>query len=147
MKTKLVLAGLAVLVILAAVHFSGGKDWSHHTGKVPFIVGYEKGLEKAKLLQKPRMLFFTTTWCGWCKKLAEESFTDEEAVRELDAFVPVLVDCDVEKDVAQRFGVHGFPTVRFVNAENEELAAMNGYAPAEHFLRVIAEAKGSAGLR
>ena len=30
--------------------------------KIPFIVGYEKGLAEAKFSGRPMMLFFTATW-------------------------------------------------------------------------------------
>ena len=35
------------------------------------------------------MFFVTTTWCGWCKKLARENFRDPE--------VKKLLNPDLEK--------------------------------------------------
>ena len=134
---------LAALLILAATSIAqtgAGKDWSHHTGKVPFVVGYEAGVAQARESGKPRMLFLTTTWCGWCKKLAADSFSDEAVARELEAFVPVIVDGDVEDDVIARFGVEGFPDVRFVTADGQQLGRVAGYVPKAEFREAIASA-------
>ena len=53
--------GLALALALFP-SVTAAKDWTHHTGKVRFTVGYEKGLKKAKAQGKPMMLYFTTTW-------------------------------------------------------------------------------------
>ena len=39
-----------------------GKDWSEHTGDLPFIVGYEKGMQEVGFTGRPPMYFFTATW-------------------------------------------------------------------------------------
>ena len=33
-----------------------------HTGKIPFIVGYELGKKEAEFSGKPMFVFFTATW-------------------------------------------------------------------------------------
>ena len=38
------------------------KDWSHHSGNLHFIVGYEKGMAEVAFTGKPAMVFFTATW-------------------------------------------------------------------------------------
>jgi len=39
-----------------------GKDWSEHTGNIPFLVGSAKGLKEAEFTGKPILYFFTATW-------------------------------------------------------------------------------------
>lgn len=38
------------------------KDWSEHTGDLPFVVGYEKGMKEVEFTGRPPMYFFTATW-------------------------------------------------------------------------------------
>jgi thioredoxin-related protein len=57
------------------------EKWGDHTQDLPFVIGYEKGLELARSHDKPAMMFVTTTWCGWCKRLALENFNDSEVQR------------------------------------------------------------------
>ena len=45
------------------------------------------------------MMFITTTWCGWCKKLANESFNNPEIRDLLANFVCVIVDGDTSRSV------------------------------------------------
>ncbi|GEM_PF-1949044 len=114
-----------------------GKDWSHHTGKLDFTIGLAKGLEKAKADKKPAMLFITTTWCGWCTRLAKDTFSNDEVVKALSAFTPVLVDGDVEKAACQKYGVQGFPNLRFVTPDGEAFGQMGGYLPPDKFMTAL----------
>ncbi|GIW92351.1 MAG: hypothetical protein KatS3mg110_0392 [Pirellulaceae bacterium] len=120
---------------------SDSDSWDHHTQGLPFVFGYEKGLAEAKAQQKPAMLFVTTTWCGWCKKLAKESFRDEEIRRLLtDHFVCVIVDGDTEKQAVGQLNVRGYPHVIFVDSEGHRVSECRGYVPKEEFKKIVEKA-------
>lgn len=53
---------LAVPGPASAQDRKGQKDWSDHTGNIPFIVGSERGLKEAEFQGKPILYFFTATW-------------------------------------------------------------------------------------
>ena len=74
---------------------------------LPFFLGYENGLAAAKSSNKPVMFFVTATWCGWCKRLARESFTDPQIKKLLENFVLVIVD-----GVGDSTGMHSVTDVR-----------------------------------
>jgi thioredoxin-related protein len=116
------------------------KDWSDHTQGLPFIVGYEAGQAKAASNGKPVMYFVTTTWCGYCKQLAEESFNDAEVRELLGQFNCVIVDGDVESTDGYA-GFQGFPYIAFRSADGEDLASVSGYVPLKQF-----KAKAQAAL-
>ncbi|MCA8961232.1 MAG: thioredoxin family protein [Planctomycetes bacterium] len=147
-----VMAGAVALLVSASVWVStstalAGDDakWSHHSGDIKFVIGFEKGQEMAQLSGKPMMLFFTTTWCGWCKKLAGESFVDPQVVAELTSFVPVIVDGDTEKATCQKYGVSGYPNIKFVTSDDKRHAEVAGYVDTKSFLAKVADAKKSIG--
>ena len=118
--------------------------WAGHAGKIPFVVGYDKGAVAAKESGKAPMYFFTATWCGWCEKLGQESFTDPEIVTLIgEHFTPVIVDGDTEKPVMRRYGVSAFPTVVFTDMNGVPIASVAGYQPKDRFLQVVrAAARG-----
>jgi len=56
---------------------------------------------------------FYAPWCGHCKKLAPIW----EALAQNTAGIKVgKVDCTVEKELCPRFGVKGYPTIKFIKA-------------------------------
>ena len=114
--------------------------WNEHTQGLTFVVGYDAGMAKAKAEDKPARLFVTATWCGWCKKLANESFNDPEIRKLLDQFVLVIVDLDNEQKVAEELGVEGVPHVVFESPEGRKLAVNVGYVPAPEFKAAVEHA-------
>lgn len=54
---------------------------------------------------------FFAPWCGHCKKLAPEYELAATALK--DVAVLASVDCTVEEELASRFGIQGFPTLKF----------------------------------
>ena len=113
---------------------SGGDPWAHHRGLVPFVVGSEAGLKASSASGKPIAYFFTATWCGWCTKLAEDSFSDTTIVEEMKRFTPVIVDGDAEPALMAKYGIEGFPAFVFVNQSLAPTAKILGYVPRDEFL-------------
>jgi protein disulfide-isomerase A1 len=54
---------------------------------------------------------FFAPWCGHCKRLAPEYEVAATALK--DVAVLATVDCTVEEDLATRFSIQGFPTLKF----------------------------------
>jgi len=123
-----------------AEHAEVDAKWAHHTQGLHFTVGYETGLAKAKAAKKPALIFVTTTWCGYCKKLAGESFVDEEVQKRLDRFELVLVDGDEETDVCRELGVKGYPNIILKHEDGRTVGRVGGYVPKEQFIQIIDDA-------
>ena len=89
-----------------------------------------KAMELSKKENKPMMLFFTgSDWCGWCKKLQKEVFTQSEFKKWAQENV-ILVEVDFPKAniqteevktqnrmLQQQFAVRGYPTCWFITAD------------------------------
>lgn len=101
---------------------------------------YDRGLELAREQDKKVFVEFTTTWCGWCKKMHATTFKDQKVIDLMnDYYIAVSVDGDsrdslnidgwitTEKGLTKSYGVRGYPTYWFLSPESEKLAPMSGY--------------------
>ena len=100
----------------------------------------EKAKEQAKQGGNRILLDFTgSDWCGWCKKLDAEVFSQQE-FRDYAAKKLVLVEVDFpnkkkqsdavkqqNEDLQKRYNVEGYPTFVLVDGDGKELGRHVGY--------------------
>jgi len=63
--------------------------------------------------QKNVFVEFYAPWCGHCKKLAPDYEVIGETFGKESSVVIAKVDADQHKELGSRFGVQGFPTLKF----------------------------------
>jgi thiol:disulfide interchange protein len=99
-------------------------------------LNYTKALAQAKKDDKLVMLDFTTSWCGWCKKLNADTFSQAKVQQFLlDKAISIKVDGDKEQDLVKKYSVRGYPTLVFVDADGKEVGRIVGYRPPDLFLQ------------
>ncbi len=90
-------------------------------------IAFEKGtwqeaLTKAKKENKMIFMDCYTSWCGPCKMLAKEVFTDPDAAKFFnEKFVNVKFDMEKGegKMLKDKYGVKAYPTLYFINVAGE----------------------------
>ena len=106
----------------------------------PWITDYAKALTTAKAEKKLVLLDFTgSDWCPPCKALHKNVFATKDFV-EFAKENLVLVEVDfpnykkqsdelkrLNKELARKFKIEGYPTIIIVNAEGKELSKEVGY--------------------
>ncbi|CAI5498077.1 unnamed protein product [Closterium sp. Naga37s-1] len=60
---------------------------------------------------------FYTPWCGHCKRLAPDWEKVALLYRTTPDIVIAKLDCEAEKEICQKFGVSGYPTLKFFPAQ------------------------------
>jgi len=93
---------------------------------------------------EPAFVEFFAPWCGHCKNLAPEY----EKVATAFAKLPVKVasvDADKHKELGGRFGVSGFPTLKWFPAGSKEGEAYNGGRTAQDIVSFINGKAGTNG--
>jgi thiol:disulfide interchange protein len=93
---------------------------------------WESALEASRVSGKPIMVDFYTDWCGFCKKLDADVFTDKTVIAESANFVSIKINAEKHPDLAQRFRVEAFPTILWIDSQGATIDRLPGYAdPAE----------------
>ena len=130
MKRLITLTILGFLALNAGV--SAAVDWGHD---------YDAALEKAKKDKKLVMVDLYTDWCGWCKKLDKDTYSDKDVAAKLAKdFIAVKVNPEKSQrnaKLAKDFGTTGYPHIVFVDASGKKVSEIGGYLPAAQFLEQL----------
>ena len=98
---------------------------------------YQEILDLAKKENKIVMIDFITDCCKWCVETDRKVYTNQE-VYDFANSNQINWKIDAEKgegpDLAKKYGVKGFPTIIFADANGTEIDRIYGYLPADQFL-------------
>ncbi|HPK86698.1 MAG TPA: thioredoxin fold domain-containing protein [Atribacterota bacterium] len=149
---------LSILFIMIIVLFIGviscSSDQENSTGQKPekfSWLPYESALIKSKVENMPTLLYFYSNNCGWCQKMESENFGNKEiqdflaknftSVRlNSDSSDIVTVDGEkmTERQLSTRvYEVRGYPSIWFLDNNNQQIANLPGYVPTDTFLSIL----------
>lgn len=112
--------------------------------------GYEKAIKTNKIL----LVDAYTEWCGWCKRMDRDTYTNAEVIKKLNQhFVVVKFNPEIENITykvgdqtltnAQLYGLlcqgksTGFPTTYYITPSKNSLVIDPGYKGPEEFIKVL----------
>eukprot|EP00055_Hartaetosiga_balthica_P018471 m.134452 g.134452 ORF g.134452 m.134452 type:complete len:378 (-) comp9609_c0_seq1:3606-4739(-) len=80
---------------------------------------------------------FFAPWCGHCKSMAPAYEELSDAFSHVSDVVIAEVDADKHRDLGKRFGVSGFPTIKYFEKGSTSASDYSGGRTAEDFLTFI----------
>jgi protein disulfide-isomerase len=151
---RIIIVATLMLTLLVFISCHAEKESSDNpvsTGELKWLINFEEAMEVAEENDLPIFVNFTgSDWCGWCKRLQSEVFSQTEFINYANENL-VLLKLDFPKyiqqteetkkyngDLATRFGIRGFPTILLLNSQGEEIKR-TGYQPggAEAYIKHI----------
>ncbi|WP_437631838.1 protein-disulfide reductase DsbD family protein [Sorangium sp. So ce854] len=97
---------------------------------------------KAKAEKRPLLVDFTADWCGACKQLDKDTFSDPRVMARAAHFVAVKVDATNDEDpqvgaVMGKYKVVGLPTVVIYDSTGAERKRFNDFVGPDVFLAAL----------
>jgi len=138
LKTKLprlfaVFTGIMMLISISLSASENSTAAKTQQSSITWVYTLTEGLALAQTAKKPLMVDFYAKWCGWCKKLDKNVYTNAEVTALSKEFVCVKIDTDKFKKDAAKYDIQGLPTIEFLNADGTVIDKLVGYAAAPDF--------------
>ncbi len=127
-----------LILLLTALSIAAGKA---HAAGIKFLESkaWKEVLAEAKRSNKPIFLDAYATWCGPCKYLQKDVFTDGDVGAFFNAnFISVKIDMEKGEgpDLSDEFGVDAYPTLLFFNPQGKLVHKFVGAMGADEFVEL-----------
>lgn len=100
----------------------------------------DKALSQAKSSGKLIFIDVYTTWCGPCKEMARTTFESDEVGKVFNKrFINLKIDAENDEDgekVSRTYGVTGYPTLLFIDADGRLVKKLVGKQSEEKLLSI-----------
>lgn len=101
---------------------------------------FENAMRRAKSEGKPIMIDFYTDWCGACKVLDSDVYTDGSVISQSANWVSIKINAEKRTDVAAQYGVKAYPTIVFAESTGKPIAITEGVGGVEHMVEQMQSA-------
>ncbi len=140
MKYSVVIIAVLVLIIVFAFKTPSVDFTKDEVGGVQFHQGtFDEALKLAKKENKLIFLDIYAIWCGPCKRLKSNTFSSAEVGSLYNRkFINVALDGEKGEglELAQKYGVRGYPTLLFLDYKGNIVTRTGGYHNVSEFIEL-----------
>lgn len=79
------------------------------------------------------VLYFTATWCGYCRQMERTTLSNGSVRSWLAPFGRIKLDYDEQAELVAKYQIRGVPAFVLVNARGEEVSKLVGMTEADPF--------------
>jgi thiol-disulfide isomerase/thioredoxin len=98
-------------------------------------LSFEVASKQAGQTGKIVLVDFYTTWCGPCKLLDKNTWTDPAVIQLLEQkTVALRIDAEKETDLAKRYKIAAYPSVLLIKPDGTEIDRLVGYREPKAFI-------------
>jgi thioredoxin-related protein len=104
---------------------------------------HSDALKKAKMENKPVLLYFYSNYCTYCEAMDRNVLSDKNIKKSLATDVVYLrINVDDKRETAARYNIRGYPTTYLLDPVGKRIAVIPGYMSKRDFGKVLAFLKG-----
>jgi thioredoxin-related protein len=154
MRTKKMVSILVIVLILAFAYFSYTTALSNFTlsdktnsylGGLKFhraAAGLEEGFQIATQENKPIMMYFWAIWCQYCARFQTNTLGNPDVKKILEEdYILVAMDLDIDREVAQQYGVSYPPYLVFMDPKGNVLERVPGAVEPGYLLPIVTQVR------
>lgn len=122
---------LVLLIAFGTIVHLRGRNSADFPGWHYNNEGFKKAYETHQKSKQKVLVYFHTSWCGYCKVLNKELFSTKEFQTKFANVIKVSIDPDTsshEEGIASQWGVVGYPTLYVVDDWARPPRAVEGFA-------------------
>jgi thioredoxin len=108
--------------------------------QIRWAKSWDAALKESRRTNTPIMVDFYATWCGPCKMLAEEIYTNDAVIEQSQKWIAVKIDVDKNQKLADKYGVSGLPTVGFLKPDGKVITGFQGVPKAAKLVEIMESA-------
>jgi thiol:disulfide interchange protein len=100
---------------------------------------YRAALDESRRTGQPLVLDFYADWCGPCRWMHDNTWSDPRVARAMSNFVFMPVNVDTNSELSGLYGVSGIPHVVIVSPDGRILRSQTGAVPPDALLAWLPE--------
>ena len=109
--------------------------------EIHWRTNFEAARREAQETGRPMFLDFGTQACVWCQRL-EATFHVPAVAKTLnDSFIPMHIDANRERDLANSMSVHSFPTLVLLDPSGRMIDRREGFCEAGQMMGFLEQGK------
>ncbi len=107
------------------------------TNYASWIYSLEEAQKFALATNKLIIIDFYADWCKPCKKMDQQSWSNEEVRSITENFVLAKINIDTNSDIALRYNIKSIPSMFVIDANEKIIHSFSGYKDANQLKRAI----------